>query len=111
MGFIKERTVKIDTAASGDTTLVAAETGSFIRVMHVAFVTKEAVDVKFKSGASTDITGLLGMGIGGVFVDQVSDPGRCLFKTAESEALIINLSAAKQVGGYCYVQIVPKTPI
>jgi hypothetical protein len=95
--------LKIDVSASGDTTLVAAVSGRRIKVLSYVIVVADTVTVKFKSG-STDITGPFTFVSGG---SGVSSPAALssmgfipAFVTAAGEALVINLSAAKQVGGH-----------
>lgn len=54
----------IDVSASGDTTLVAAHTGHYIRVHGVVCVSNGDTNVKFKSG-STSKTGPMALTPGG----------------------------------------------
>ena len=94
----------IAATSSGATAVVAAAgAGNYIKVLRVVLITKTALDIKFQS-ASTDITGLMGMGAGGGFRDGMDrnseDPDACLFRTAANEALNVNLSGAGTVGGY-----------
>lgn len=102
---------KIDTASSGNTTLVAANANARIRVHNYVFVAGGTVNVKFVGG-STDLTGAMTCSSG----SGVSSPGAtpttadqeaCLFYTAKNEALIINLSGAVQVSGHLAYSLEP----
>lgn len=95
----------IDIAASGDTTEVALVVGKKIRVLAYRFVSAGAVSVRFKSGASTNLTGAMSTGAAGGGGGAAFNPiGH--FETASGEALVMNLSAAVQVSGHlCYVEV------
>ncbi|GIW60682.1 MAG: hypothetical protein KatS3mg087_1748 [Patescibacteria group bacterium] len=86
----------INTNSLGDTTIVSAVSGKRIRVVALAVVAGNDVSVRFKSGSSW-ITGILVFGPSGG-IAHTFDGG--LFQTNINESLIINLSAAVQVGGY-----------
>lgn len=109
MANMRERNVAVDKSASGDNELVAAVAGAIIRVVHMALVPAEAVTVKFKSGAATDLTGAMAWAANALFVDDSNWENHGLFSTAVGQALVMNLGAAKQVGGYIRVQIIPVT--
>jgi hypothetical protein len=100
------RDAVIDTAASGDTEVVAAQDGKKIVVHAYAFVCADAVSVRWKSG-STSKSGLLPC----VANSGISVPGgastRC-FATAIGAALNINLSAAVAVGGHLTYSLEPR---
>lgn len=108
MANIRTRMIPVDGSTSGTNELVAAITGSFIRVVQIALVAAEAVTVKLKSG-STDITGAMAFGPNVPFIDRAR-AGHGLCATAKSQALNMSLGAAKQVGGYIVVEIIPETP-
>jgi hypothetical protein len=95
----------IDIAASGDTTEVALVSGKKIRVLAYRFVSAGAVSVRFKSGASTNLTGAMSTGAAGGGGGAAFNPiGH--FETASGEALVMNLSAAVQVSGHLvYVEV------
>lgn len=94
----------LQTAASGDTTLVAANATKKIRVTAITLISNGAVNVKFKS-AATSITGLLYLVANTGFSPAYNPKGQ--FQTAANEALIINLSAATDVGGWLKYVLVP----
>jgi len=106
---MRERSVVVNKSASGANELVAAVTGAIIRVTQVALVAAEAVTVTFKS-ATTAITGPMAWGANVPFIDRSAQQNRGLFATAPGEALNMDLGAAKAVGGYICVQIIPVTP-
>ncbi len=93
---IVRKFASIQTNSSGDTTIVPAVAGKRIRVVSVAIVAGGNVSVRFKSGA-TWITGTMVFGQSGGLAHSFEGG---LFQTNVGEALIINLSAAVQVGGY-----------
>jgi hypothetical protein len=95
----------IDIAANGDTTEVALVAGKKIRVLAYRFQSAGAVAVRFKSGASTSLTGAMSTGAAGGGGGAAFNPiGH--FETASGEALVINLSAAVQVSGHLvYVEV------
>lgn len=94
---------KIDTAAAGDTSLVAAVAGKKIRVISYNLVSTSANTVKFRS-ATTDLTGGMALPANGQADAEFSPIGH--FETAVNEPLNINLSGATQVSGHlAYVLI------
>lgn len=100
------KSAAIAASSSGDNTVVAAVTGKKIRVLGYVLVANAAVNTKWKSGASTDKTGLLyNAANGGVSASVVADPGEVFwFETTSGEALVLNLSAAVAVGGHVVYQ-------
>jgi hypothetical protein len=94
----------ITASGSGDNTVVAAVTGKKVRVQRYEISASGAVNAKWKSGASTDLTGLLYLAAAGDTADaDASDSGAgddFLFETAAGSALVLNLSAAVAVGGF-----------
>jgi hypothetical protein len=87
----------INATASGNTQVVGAVSGKRIRVIAYAVVANATVDIKFRSGTTTDITGTMHLVEGGG-IAHAYDGG--LFETAVGQALNINLSANATVGGY-----------
>lgn len=105
----KRITAPIAASSSGDNTLVAAAAGKAIRVLNYKLSFGGTVNAKFKSGASTDLTGLL---YGAAAVNVGSEPlrwseGRMapLLETAAGEALVLNLSGAVAVGGHVTYEV------
>ncbi len=88
----------IDASSSGDNELVAAVSGQVIKVVQIEYTGHGDVLVKLKSGASTDLEGVMGLlyGTGKVRNGTRSVPA---FKTSSGEALNLNLSAAVRVVG------------
>ena len=100
----------INTASSGDTTIVPAIAGMRIRVVGYTAFAAGAV-VAWKS-ASTALSGPMTIGgSGGLSVAQNQTTEQSEFgiiQTAPGEALVLGLSAAVQVGGhinYKYVMV------
>lgn len=81
--------------ASGDTTVLAAQTGKAIRVLSVYAHSSATVVVKFKSG-STTISSDKKLATNGGFVLPYNPQG--WYQTNADEALVINLSALANVG-------------
>lgn len=92
------RRVAVSASSSGDNTLLAAITGKKIRVVGGVLMAAGAVNAKFKSGASTDLTGLLRFDAAGSGV-ALPEMMAGLAETAAGEALVLNLSAATAVSG------------
>lgn len=84
------------TTAAGDNTVITAVAGFKIRVLGALAVAKVATDIKFKSGAGTDISGTFGLAAGGGMTLPVAADGWC--ETAAGQPLVLNSSAAAQVG-------------
>lgn len=89
----------INASSSGDNTLVALIASTIIRVVSIYCWVSGAVNFKFKSGASTDLTGLVrATAEGGVFAAHFNPEGH--FQTAAGEALVVNLSGAITLSGW-----------
>jgi hypothetical protein len=87
----------ISASASGNTSVVAAVTGKKIAVLSYNYMANGAVNVKFQSSNTSDISGLAYLIANtGKVCDH--NPG-IWFETVAGEALNINLSAAIAVGG------------
>src|SRR5215813_5563985 len=96
-------TSAITASSSGDNTVVAAQAGYAIRVLGYVLTFSAAVNAKWKSGSSTDLTGLLyGIGTGPlpVVVPECGKVQRGWFQTAAGQALVLNLSGGVAVGGH-----------
>lgn len=88
----------VDTATSGDTTLVAAVTGKKIRVVSFLLVAAGTVTTRFESGAGgTALTGQMTMAINTSIVAAYNPAG--WFETAAAALLNLELSAAVSVDG------------
>ena len=90
----------IDTASSGDNTIVAAVSGEKISVFRLWLWSNGTVSVTIKDGAGTNLAGAMAL------VAQ-SDPKWPLseepwFTTTAGNAFILNLSDAIQVSGRVY---------
>lgn len=103
-------TAAIAASSSGDNTVVPAVAGKRIRVIagHLSF--SGNVNAKWKSGASTDLTGLY-YGAAATQVPLAATPEgvggmRFHFETAQGEALVLNLSGATAVGGHVAYEVV-----
>jgi hypothetical protein len=94
----------INATASGDNTIVPAVPNKYIRVLAYTALTDANVTIKWKSN-STDISGpmpILASGGLAPSIGQLGTAGYGTFGLCETEAgqaLILNLSAAANVGG------------
>lgn len=97
--------IKIATSGgSGDETIVSAVGGKKIRVLAYVFSVSTGVNVKWKSSAATDISGLFYVSQTGGFVSGYCPVGH--METVAGQALILNLSASATVGGHLtYVEV------
>lgn len=97
---------KIDNASSGDNTLVAAVTGSKIRVHNLVLVASGTTTVIFQSGAGgTGLTGDMALVANTGFAPGFDPTGH--FETAVSTLLNLRLSAAVSVDGWLTYSLVP----
>jgi hypothetical protein len=92
------QTAIIDTAASGDTTIVAAVASKMIYVLHWHLVAAAAVSIRWKDGTPTNLTGAESLAANGGLATGNGQGVVLMTKTA-NKALILNLSAAVQVSG------------
>lgn len=92
------KSAKIDAASSGDNTLVAAVASKKIKVLSLVFQAGGTVNVTFKSGAGTALSGPLPQ-VANSGLSSGFDPTGHL-ETAAGAALVMNLSAAVQVSGW-----------
>lgn len=88
----------------GDNEIIAAVTGKRIKVLHYVISSDQNVDVLFKSGSSTDLTGPLYLGAHG-HIEAGYGSGTpaglvALFETAQGQALVLDINGAKTVGGH-----------
>jgi len=85
----------VTTAATGNTSLVAAVTGKKIRVLSATVISTLANSVKFQS-ATTDVSATFPLAANGGF--SLSENLGGWIQTASGEALNINLSVATSTG-------------
>jgi hypothetical protein len=102
----RERTqfAAISTSSSGDNTIVAAVTGQKIKVLNYVVTNSVATAqaVTWKSGASTSLSGAMGLpsSIGGGIAMAGTGGEVPSLATAAGQALVLNLSAATAVAGH-----------
>lgn len=100
---VEIKRAKIDAAASGDNTLVAAVAGKSIRPVAILAVAAGAVSVTFYSGPSasgTALSGAIALGTNGGFTAPAAPhPAMAWMATAAGEALVAKLSDAIQLSG------------
>lgn len=99
----------IDTATSGDNTIVAAASGRKIRVIAYTAIASGDVSIRWKS-ASTSLSGAMAVAANGGAAPSGAGESPSgyigLMETAPGEALILNLSAAIQVSGHITYQLI-----
>lgn len=100
------RRIAISASSSGDNAILAALTSPSrrIRLVAVALTAAGAVNVKWKSGASTDLSSAMVLAASGDgFVLPFNPAG--WVETAAGEALNLNLSGAVAVTGHVTVVV------
>jgi hypothetical protein len=91
----------INASASGDNTLVAADATRRIKVVSYAFVCSSTVNVTWKSGAGTNLSGAMAFIANTGIAPGTSSPSQGpILQTAVNQALVLNLSGAVQVSGH-----------
>ncbi len=91
--------VKIDTASSGDLTLVAATSSMSTKLYRFLLVAAGATTITFKDGATT-LTGAMTLAAGGSLT--LDFDGEPWFTGTANTAFIVNNSAAVQISGRAY---------
>jgi len=89
---------KIDTATSGDQTVISADASKKIKVVSYIIVNTLAQSLTWKS-ASTALSGAMAAATLGV-IAIAGAPSAWIMQTAVNEALVLNLSASTQVSGH-----------
>jgi hypothetical protein len=98
----------IDTATSGDNTLVTPPAGKQIVVVQYTLIAAGAVSVRWKSGASNNLSGALPLAANSAISADLGGnyPGRQgALATNAGQALVLNLSANVQVSGHIVYEI------
>ncbi len=91
--------VDLDVSANGDNVAIAAVGGKIIRVINGLLIASAAVTIKFTDGlAGTSVSGRCAVIANGGFQIPYAPTGN--FQTSVSNALVLNLSGAVQVGGW-----------
>ena len=91
----------IGAAASGDNTIVAADTTRRIKVLSYVIIADGAVVATWKSGSGTNLSGGMNLLAGsGVAAAPGGPSGGWWLETAVNEALVLNLSSATGVRGH-----------
>jgi len=93
------KTEDINHGASGDNTIVAAVASKRIKVYAIVLVSSGTVNVKWKDGAATDLTGDINLQAREGYTILATPPTFILATTA-GNALILNLSGAVGVDGW-----------
>ena len=89
----------IDTNASGDNTIVAADVTRKIKVQSYVVVADAALVVRWKSGAGTSLSGAMSLAANGG-VSASAAVGTWLMETAVNQTLVLNLGAAIGARGH-----------
>lgn len=91
----------IDISSSGDNTIVSADATRKIKVLSYSFVCGGTVNVRWKSGAGTNLSGAMSfIANTGMTAGPGTPAGGHLLETAANQALVMNLSGAVQVSGH-----------
>lgn len=95
--------VVINFSSSGNNTVVAGVASQKVRIYSLSVVFGGAATVTFEDGASTPLTGPMGIFSGGSI--NAANEGAPQFITSSGNGFIINLSAGVQASGWgCYSQ-------
>jgi hypothetical protein len=91
----------ISASSSGDNTVVSADATRRIRVLSYVVVSAGTVNVAWKSGAGTSLSGAMPLVANTGVASPIGTPsGGWLLETATNQALVLNLSAAIAVTGH-----------
>lgn len=93
------KSAKIQASTSGDNTIVTGVSTKLIKVHAIVLNATGTVNVKFKDGASTDLTGAMNFQAREGYTINVTPPA-FLLATSAGNALVLNLSAAVEVDGF-----------
>jgi type 1 fimbria pilin len=100
----------IDTTTSGDNTIVTAVPGRKIRLINYTAIATGAVAIRWKSGASTNLSGAMSLAANGGAAPSGSGQSPAgfigLLETNSGDALVLNLGAAVQVSGHLTYQVI-----
>ena len=95
------KTAALTPSSSGDNSIIAAPSAGPIKVWKIWFTAAGAVNVTFKDGASTSLSGAVVLtGAGSSFMLYYD--GSPHFVTSPGNAFIINLSGAVALAGQIY---------
>ena len=95
----------IATSSSGENAIVAAVTGSQVKVYKLVLIngaaTAQTITIKDKASGATLATLYLPSSVGGGLILGNGNTSECpVFRSVTSGAFIVNLSAATAVGGF-----------
>ncbi len=100
------RKADIDTATSGDNTIIAAPSEGYIAIDHINFLAASAVDVQLKDGA-TDYGGLYELSANqSVTLDNSMQNHKGIITLTPKTAFVMNLSTNVQVSGFVRYRVV-----
>ena len=95
----------VDVSAAGDNLVVRGDPAMKIRVFAYFLVPSGVVSVRWKSGLDRVLSGLMNISTGAPLASQLgSETAGWLMETDPGQDLILNLSAAVQVGGHLSYQ-------
>ncbi len=98
--FSSASSTPINTASSGDVTIVSGVTGQTVRVLEMVFTAHAATNVTFKDG-TTALTGPMELTAAGAsFNFFLVASGAPHFITSKGNGFVINNSNAVQLSGY-----------
>lgn len=94
----------INHSTDGDNEIVAAVSNKRIKVLQYVISSDQNVDVAFKSGSSTELTGPLHLVAHGhihaAYGSNTPAGLVAVFETAVGQALVMDINGAKTVGGH-----------
>src|SRR5256885_924688 len=102
--IMKFKTAALSFSSSGDNTAIAASVGNIIMVWKIWFTVAGAVNVTYKDGASTNLSGATVLTGNGASQTLYYD-GSPHWVTSPGNAFIINLSGAVALTGQIYYTV------
>ena len=106
MYFENLRNAIINTATSGDNTIIAAPSDGYIAIDHINILPTSAVTVTFKS-STTAITGPYPLDVKQAYtIENATGNEHGVMTCTRGEAFVMNLGAAVQVGGVVRYRVV-----
>jgi len=104
--FENLRNAVINTASSGDNTLIAAPSDGYIAIDHINILPTTGVTVTFKSG-STAVSGPYPLDTKQAYtIENAMQNEHGVITCARGEAFVMNLGSAVQVGGFIRYRVV-----
>ena len=101
------RNAPISVSTSGDNTIIAAPSDGYIAIDHINFIPTTAVAVKFKSGASDDLSGTYPLDAKQpITLENTTKHVKGIITCDRNKAFVINLGGAVAINGFVRYRVV-----